>query len=245
MITGASEGIGREFALQLSGTGYAVTVVARNEERLGELCDEIGEGSNSIVADLSRPEGVKRIQAELSRERYNLLINNAGFGIYGEFAATPLEEIRRMSALNIDAVVALAHSFLSRAVPGDALINVSSTLAFLPSPSACAYAATKAFVSSFSDALWYEQKKRGIYVMGLCPGLTVSKFHERAGGRQETFPIQMAQTPDQLVRTALSALEKRSRPTVISGFMNRVFAGTARVLSRRGVANMMGRANFG
>jgi hypothetical protein len=245
MITGASEGIGREFARQLAERGYAVTAVARNKNRLAELCRELGSSHRYIVADLTLKEDVERIQTELKMNHYHLLINNAGSGIYKEFSFTPLKEIQQMTALNIDALIALSHAFLGKAEAGDALVNVSSTLAFLPSPSAGAYAASKAFVTSFTESLWYEYKKRSIYVMELCPGITRSRFHERAGGKPENFPQAIAETPEQLVRKVVKVLEKRSGPIYISGFINKMFAGFSRVLSREAIVKMMGRSKFG
>jgi len=244
MVTGASEGIGREFARQLAKHGFVITVVARNEERLKELCDELGDVHRYMVADLSKAREIAFVQSELKNNQYTLLVNNAGFGIYNEFVSTPLKEIYAMTALNMEALIGLSHDFLCNAQAGDALINVSSTLAFLPTPSACTYAATKAFVTSFSESLWYEQEKRGVYVMALCPGLTKSQFHERAGGKPENFSQAMAQTPEKLVKTALLALKKRSKPTVISGLLNNIFAVMTRLMTRKVIVGMMGKASF-
>lgn len=158
-------------------------------------------------------------------------------------APRDLARLQSMTRLNIDALVSLSHTYSKAAKPGDALINVSSMLAILPMPAAGTYAATKAFVTSFSESLWHEQKKRGVYVMGFCPGITISRFHERAGGKEETFRKSMAQTSDMAVKHALRALARRSRPTVVSGWRNVVLAALPRFLGRKQVVSMMGSAS--
>jgi short-subunit dehydrogenase len=245
MITGASEGIGREFACRLADEGYAITAVARNEKRLQELMTELGADHHTYrVADLSTTEGVAAIAEDLATERYHLLINNAGFGIYGAFYNAELPKLESMMRLNCDALVALSHAFLQQAEKGDALINVSSALAFMPMPSGGTYAATKAFVTSFTESLWYEQKDRGIYVMGLCPGATSSRFHDRAGGDETNRPpAAITQTPEEVVATAMQALAERSKPTVVSGIKNKVVTNLTRMLPRKGIVKMM--ATFG
>lgn len=242
LVTGASEGIGRSFAVQLAQAGYAVTGVARNEARLQDLMAQLGPGHSYLVADLTAPGDLARVQKAIHDKPYHLLINNAGFGIYGSFTETDLSRLQSMTQLNIDALMALSHTYLKGARPGDALINISSMLAFLPFPAAGAYAATKAFVTAFSEALWYEQKKRGVYVMGFCPGITVSSFHERAGGKEETFRKSMAQTSDEAVKNALKALSRRSKPTVVSGLRNILMTAIPRFIGRKQTVSMMGSA---
>jgi short-subunit dehydrogenase len=245
MITGASEGIGRAFARRLADEGYAITATARNEKRLQELMTELGADHHTYrVADLSTTEGVAAIAEALASDRFHLLINNAGFGIYGAFYSAELPKLEAMMRLNCDALVALSHAFLQQAKKGDALINVSSALAFMPMPSGGTYAATKAFVTSFSESLWYEQKDRGIYVLGLCPGLTATNFHDRAGGDETNRPpAAITQTPEDVVETAMQALAERSKPTVVSGIKNKVVTNLTRMLPRKGIVKMM--ATFG
>lgn len=241
MITGASEGIGRVFALRLAAKGFIVTATARNENRLQALMAELGEGQHAYqVADLSTTEGIAAITDRLTAGRFNLLINNAGFGLYGAFFKAELPQIESMMRLNCDALVALSHAFLQQAEKGDALINVSSALAFMPMPSGGTYAATKAFVTSFTESLWYEQKDRGIYVMGLCPGVTGTNFHDRAGGDETNRPPKaITQTPDEVVETAMQALAKREKPTVVSGIKNKMVTNLTRMLPRKGIVKMM------
>jgi uncharacterized protein len=219
MITGASEGIGRAFARLFARQGYRVTAVARNEVRLKELMSELpGEGHSYLTADLSSEEGIGRVAGRLRETKYSVLINNAGFGVYGEFSANDYAALTRMMRLNCDALLELSHAFLKTSEKGDALINVSSTASLLSMPGvASVYSATKAFVTSFSEAVWWEQKKRGVYVMALCPGLTESKFHERAGGKNEDLPKLFSQTADQVAMIGWKALQRRRQPVVVCG----------------------------
>jgi hypothetical protein len=241
LITGASEGIGNAFARKLSQQGYTVTGVARNESKLKDLISAIGQNHSYIVADLSSEAGQLKIGQELSANHYNLLVNNAGVGIVGNFSDTPLDRQLAMMRLNCEAVVRLAHAYLSTAQSGDALINISSAVGFTPMASFGLYCATKSFVTAFSEALWFEQKSKGIFVMDFCPGITSTNFQVNAGGRMEDLPKNMAQTPEKVVANALKALAKRTRPTVISGLQNWIFASMPRMLSRKTLVNMLGK----
>jgi len=243
LVTGASEGIGRAFAKRLAGENYAVTAVARNEGRLKELLRELNSGVHScLVADLSTQEGVDKIYNELTANHYDLLINNAGMGIYSPFYKTDLPKLMSMMRLNCEAVITLAHAYLNKAKEGDALINVSSALAFLPFPKAGLYAATKAFVTSFSESLWFEQKERGIYVMGLCPGITATNFHKRSGGADDKIPPRsMTQSPEKVVDTAMLELKKRRKPTVISSANKFGLSIMPRILTRKNLVSIMGK----
>lgn len=242
LVTGASGGIGLAFARRLARSGYEITAVARSEGKLHALVTELGPGHEFLIADLASADGQGRVADALTRQHFDLLVNNAGVGVIGSFAEVPLERTLAMLHLNCEALVTLAHAFLQNARPGDALINVGSTLSFLPAPTVAAYCATKSFVVSFSEALWVEQKARDVFVMALCPGITATQFQINAGGRFEDLPRRMIQTPEQVVDVALNALAKRHNPTVISGLKNLIFATLARLLTRRAVVTLMGRA---
>ncbi|MBP6217896.1 MAG: SDR family NAD(P)-dependent oxidoreductase [Oligoflexales bacterium] len=240
LVTGASEGIGRVFAKKLAAEGFLVTAVARNEALLKSLMTEIKGGHDYLVADLSREDGQKLVAKRLE-QGYQLLVNNAGVGVVGEFTSSSLTNQINMMHLNCDALVYLSHEFLKHSKGGDALLNVSSCLAFTASPGMSVYAATKAFVSSFSDALWFEQKKRGVYVMGLCPGITSTRFQVSAGGSLDDLPKNLAQTPEEVVAVALEHLKWRCKSTVISGVKNKIFSFImSRLFSRKVSASMMG-----
>lgn len=235
LVTGAGAGIGRTFATALAWAGYAVTAVARREDRLAELVAELGPGHDFLAADLATPEGVRTAADRLARGRYRLLVNNAGVAVHGDFAATPLEDSLAQLDLNCRAVVALAHAFLGAAEPGAALVNVSSTLGHTPKPGLSVYSATKAFVTSFSETLWYEQKTRGIHVMALCPGVTAT------GSQQgDDVPDWLVQTPGEVVRQAMVAVAGRKGPVVVSGRGNAVLTGVARLLPRSAVLSLLG-----
>lgn len=158
---------------------------------------------------------------------YDLLINNAGLARPGPFTDTPLDQALPALRLNCEAVVTLAHAFLATAGPGAALVNVASTLAFAPQPGQAVYGATKAFVASFSEALWYEQRPRGVYVMALCPGPTATR-----PGLHADVPAALVQSPEAVVATALTALRRRRRPTIVPGRANALLAAATRFLPR-------------
>ncbi len=241
LVTGASGGIGYAFAHALAKDGYTITAVARSEEKLKKLTAELPSGDHRYkVADLSDPAHISQLADHISETKYDLLINNAGAGIYDWFAETEIAQHKRIMRLNIDAVTTLAHAFLARAREGDALVNVASILAFLPYAPAGVYAATKAFVLSLSEGLWYEQKGKGVYVMALCPGVTDSGFHEAAGGQPHEKPSAfLTQTADEVVSEALRALDRRKKPVIISGWKNRVGLFLTRFLSRKKLVSIV------
>jgi len=237
LITGASSGIGEVFARKLAAQGHDVLLVARSEDKLIALCNELGLNHNVraqyFVADLSQPDAPARLLAE-TRERnleIDLLINNAGFGSMGEFAKLDLDRELNMIDLNVRSLVELTHLFLQpmRERRSGAIVNVASTASFQPVPFMATYAATKAFVLSFSEALWEENRPFGVKVMALCPGVTETGFFEAS--RMKRPPGRIAQTSEQVVDVALRAL-KRGKSSVISGWPNRITAEFERVVPR-------------
>ena len=146
--------------------------------------------------------------------------------------------------LDVDcrAVLVLAHTFLGRANSGDALINLSSITNFLPTPIQPTYCAAKAFIASLSESLWYQQRSRGIYVQGLCPGMTRTRFIERAGdvGMKRLLDL-ISQTPEAVVDVSLYELNRRRYPIVIPGLRNRLLALTTKLLPRRALVATSGR----
>lgn len=242
LVTGASEGIGRVFALRLAERGYELTVVARNSERLDSLLGELaGSGHRKIVADLSTPIGVTDVARELTNAaRTELLVNNAGFGLLGDFSETPYEKHRELIQLNILALVELSHAFLSRAERGDGIIQLSSALSFLPMPRQPVYSATKAFVTSFSESLWFQCRTKGVLILNLCPGSTATLFPTRAGGFTREVPKFVTEFPEQVVDFALRAYDRKMGPTIVSGWKNRLSVFLFRILSRKQLIKMMG-----
>jgi short-subunit dehydrogenase len=243
LITGGSDGIGLALAKVLAAAGDTrVTLVARSEAKLEEAVTQLqGEGHDVIAADLSEPEGVDLVARRLAARHYDVLINNAGAGLYGRFAELPLDDQLRMMRLNVESVSVLSHAYLRRAEPGDALVNTASFLAYAPLPGNAAYSATKAFVAALSEALWWEYKKDGVYVLCFSPGVIATRFHDTAGSSVAAFPRALVQSPESAARELAAALGKRRSPRLITGFATRRFVRLQQIVSRKTAINLMGR----
>jgi len=240
LITGGSDGIGLATARLLAAEGAALTLVARNPEKLQDALRSLpGSGHISLPADLSTPEGMSLVAKHIDENRYDVFINNAGAAVYGRFAELPLDRQLAIMHLNMDAVVVLAHHYLRQARPGDALVNTASTVGLLSLPGIGVYTATKAFVNILSETLWWELKDKGIYVMGFNPGGTSSSFHTASGGNKDAFSGM--QTPEAVAKELVRALHKRTRPRVISGALNRLLVFFGRFMPRKATINMMGK----
>lgn len=246
LITGASGGIGLEIAKRLTAMNYQVTLVARNEEKLNEaLKNLISNGNSFIVADLTKNEDLQKVAVHLAQNQYDVLINNAGAGLYGQFAGIPLEQQLNMMHLNMDALVTLSYSFLKNASPGSTLVNVGSLLAYSSLPGGAVYAGTKSFVANFSESLWYEFKNKGVFIMGFNPGATDSDFHSQAGRQTTDFPKFVISSVGDVVDELIKALRKRKYPRVIQGFKNRFMLFGFRFISRKTAVNIMGQISPG
>jgi uncharacterized protein len=245
LITGGSDGIGLAVAKLLAAGGDTrVTLVARSEAKLREAVAQLpGVGHDFIVADLSAPEGVDLVVHRLAARHYDVLINNAGAGLYGRFAELPLDDQLRMMRLNMESVSVLSHAYLRRAKPGDALVNTASFLAYAPLPGNAAYSATKAFVATLSEALWWENKKNGVYVLCFSPGVIATRFHDVAGKSVAAFPRVLVQSPESAARELAVALRKRRAPRVITGLATRQLIRLQQLVSRKTAINMMGRSS--
>jgi short-subunit dehydrogenase len=247
LITGASSGIGEAFARRLAARGENVLLVARSEDKLASMCSELGRRSNInaqyVALDLTEADAAAELFKETERREVQVetLINNAGFGSMGEFTGFDVERDMNMIDLNIKALVALTHYYLPpmRERKRGTIINVASTAAFQGVPFMATYAATKAFVLSFSEALWDENRSFGVHVMALCPGVTETNFF--AAAKAERPPMRVAQTPDQVVDTALRGL-KRGKSHIISGWANYLMAESERLVPRSVVARIAGKA---
>jgi len=246
LITGASSGIGEAFAHKLAAQGRNVLLVARSEDKLVTLCNELGR-QNSIRAqyvamDLSAPDAPARLFAEAQQRglAVDLLINNAGFGAMGDFAKLDHARQLNMIDLNVKALVDLTYRFLApmRERKQGAIINVASTAGFQPVPFMTVYAATKSFVLNFSEALWEENRPYGVTVMALCPGVTETNFFEAAHGHKP--PARVAQTPEEVVDAALRGLAHR-KSHVVSGWSNYLMIEAERLAPRSLITRMAGR----
>lgn len=245
LVTGASSGLGHVFSKQLAKENFLITCVARSEEKLQHVVQELGEGHKYMVADLTDPAQLALVEQELDNTKYDLLINNAGYAIYQRFDDAPLEKHENLMFLNMNALVRLSYQFLKSAVSGDALVNVSSALSRLSYPGGAVYCGTKGFVTCFTESLWYEHKDKGVYVMALLPGLTLTNFHKVAfSGRPGELPQKLAYPPEVVVSEALKILKERRLPSFISGPRYRFLAAFAsRFLSRKKIIEMMGKSN--
>src|SRR5437764_1366846 len=247
LITGASSGIGEGFARKLAARGHNLLLVARTEEKLVMLCSELGRSKSIraqyVAMDLSEPDAPARLFEEPQQRdlQIDFLINNAGFGSMGDFAKLNLERELNMIDLNIRSLVELTHRFLQpmRERRSGRIINVASTAGFQAVPYMATYAATKAFVLSFSEALAEENRSHGIHVMALCPGVTETNFFESAG--MDHPPMRISETPEEVVDTALRALG-RHKSTVISGWFNLFTVAAERFVPRAVVTRVAGKA---
>ena len=248
LITGASSGIGEEFARQLAARGENLLLVARSEDKLAALCDELTSAhkinAQYAAQDLTKADAAALLFAETERRGLSVetLINNAGFGAMGDFTQLGLERALQMIDLNIKALVALCYYYLApmRERKEGAIINVASTAAFQGVPYMATYAATKAFVLSLSEALWEENRAYKIKVMALCPGVTDTHFFDASEAAQKP-PMRIAQTPEQVVKTALRGLES-GRSHIISGWLNYFTTEAERLLPRSIIERMAGKA---
>lgn len=244
LVTGGSSGIGVALATQLAAGGTHVVLTARRRDRLDELARALqqrhGIRTEVFTADLARPEAPQEIY-EFTKQKgieIDLLINDAGFGQYGELTAVETQRLLDMVQVNCAAVVHLTRLYLADMVArrrGDVLI-LASTASFQAVPYISTYAATKAFDLLFAEGLAEEMKPYGIRVCALCPGSTQSEFHVVAG--QEKFTGRYAQeTAEKVARTGLQALAE-GKSYVISGMGNYWGAQMQRLVPRRAVARI-------
>ena len=241
LITGASDGIGLETAKLLAARNYQLTLVARTEEKLEDAVKKLpGQGHKYIVADLTKKEDLEKITTHLRTEKYDVLINNAGAGLYGNFTDISLDQQIGIMYLNMGVLVMLSHAFLRGAKAGDALVNIGSILAHASFPGGAVYAGTKSFVANFSESLWYEFKDKGVFILGYNPGAARSGFHKNAGGSVEGFPDFVLSTTGQVAGELVAALEKRAKPRVVQGWKNRFMLFGFKLLSRKAAVNIMG-----
>lgn len=234
LITGASSGIGEAFARRLAAEKHDLVLVARNEKKLHELCDELmlkhAIMAHYVVLDLAEPDVDRKLFAETDKHGFEVdwLINNAGFGSAGDFAKLDIDHELQMIELNISALVAITHCYLSgmRDRKHGKIINVSSAAGFQPIPFMATYAATKAFVSSFSEAIAEENGPFGIQVLTLCPGSTATNFFA-ASNIDRPIQVKGQQTVEDVIETAMRAI-KGGKTKVVSGLANKIgaFFGT-------------------
>ncbi|TFC42488.1 SDR family oxidoreductase [Cryobacterium sp. TMT1-21] len=252
LVTGASSGLGRGFARELAERGADLVLTARRQDRLEELAVELAEKygtvSTVIPLDLARPGAVTELVADLhSRDiTVGTLVNNAGFGSWGDVRDSDADRAHEQVALNVQALTDLTHALLPdllrtlRERPGSAaLVNMASTAAFQPVPHMAVYGATKAFVLRFTEALWAETRAGGLKVTALCPGPVATEFAGIAGN---VHRFRRVLTVDDVMRTAFDALDLADPPPyVVSGRRNAVLARIVGVLPHRFSLGLVGR----
>jgi short-subunit dehydrogenase len=245
LVTGASAGLGAAFARQLAARGVNLVLTARRQDRLEALAGEVraaGVAAEVYAADLARPGAAAEIFAftEARGLEIEILINNAGFGGYGEFHRQPRERLTAMVQVNCAAVTELAHLYLPAMVARRRgwMLVISSAAGFQAVPYITTYAATKAFDLLFAEGLAYELKPYNVVVTALCPGSTHTEFREVAGQPEKTFRV--AESAEKVVRVGLDALA-RGKMTVISGAHNKLSQFSERFAPRALVVRMAGR----
>jgi len=239
VITGASSGIGAALARVFARNGHALALVARRDDRLRALADEVGTSGGAkplvIVADLQRGEAVRTIGEALVAQgaEPQFIVNNAGFGLVGTAASLDRDEQLAMIDVNIRALTELSLAFVdSLARHRGGILNVGSMAGFLPGPGMAIYYATKAYVLSFSEALHSELKRRGVRVSVLCPGPVPTEFAERAGIKGGSLAPDFLSLSAEFVAEAGYRGLMQGRRTIIPGLINKLFILLARLAPR-------------
>lgn len=232
LITGASKGIGRSIALQLAEAGYHLLLVARTEADLQQLSAQIqqvyGNQVFCLAADLSAADAALGVAEWVKRQtgQLSVLVNNAGFGLWGDFEKLDLPEQMNMLSLNINSVVELTHHLIPvlKQSKQSYILNLSSTAAYQAVPTLTLYAASKSFILSFSRALRYELKDTGISVSCLCPGPTDTGFASRAGlDLLADLAKKFNMSPESVARTGIKGMF-RKKAEIVPGFLNKLSA---------------------
>ena len=246
LITGASAGLGAEFARQLSKRGHRLVLAARRKDGLEALAAEIGN-ARAVESDLARPGAAAALLANVAAagEQVDLLVNNAGFGLHGRFATADPKRLREMIDLNCGALTELCRAILPEMIErrSGAILNVASTAAFQPGPGMGVYFATKAYVLSLTEALHEEARKFGVKVSALCPGPTRTEFGDVAGFKAGGGFDRLSMDAGAVVRQGLDGLE-RNRAIVITGTINRIGAFSTRLAPRALVRKAAGALKF-
>ncbi|TFC94054.1 MULTISPECIES: SDR family oxidoreductase [Cryobacterium] len=255
LITGASSGLGAGYAHELARRGADLVLTARRRELLEDLAAELAEKYGTLATviplDLARPGAVGELVADLETRQITVgtLVNNAGFGTYGTvLGSDPTREAQQVT-LNVQALTALTHALLpglistARTSKGSAaLVNLASTASFQPVPLMAVYAATKAYVLSYTEALWYETRATGLKVTAICPGPVSTEFFAVAG--RSASSLRGMLTVDNVMRTSFAALDRASTPPhAVSGRRNALLAGIGGRLPHRVVVTVAGHLN--
>lgn len=248
LVTGASSGIGAAFARELARRGANLVLVARRVDRLDALATELesahGIRATTIGLDLGQPAAGRTLKEQTDALGLSVtgVINNAGFGTDGPFHEEDPQTLAQEIAVDITTLVDISRAYIEplREAGRGILVNVASVAAHQPIPGMAVYSASKAFVLNFTEALWHESRATGLRVLALSPGLTTTEFFDVLGSDQYKGNYQ---TPEQVVATALRALDSGRRPSITSGRTNALMSSASRMLTRRAVVNVA--ASFG
>ncbi len=218
LITGASSGLGKALAYALSERGIALILTARNEEKLKEVALDLPSSTQIVRCDLSRSEDRKELVELIKKQEPDLIINNAGFGLYGPVLSHPVADLEEIVEVNAQALMELsiegARTLLAAKKKGT-ILNISSATAFFPFPTFCVYAAAKAFVNSFSQAFDSEMKKHGIRVLTVCPGQIDTDFRKRASGNFPQKKNSLTMSPETAAKLILGQLDRPKALSII------------------------------
>ena len=246
LLTGASSGIGAALAVALARRGAYLLLTARSADRLAELSQQVhsaGGSATVLPLDLAAPGAARQLFDEVQRLGLPIdtLINCAGFGLFGPLADNDPARLSPMLQLNVVALTELSRLFLPELLARrGTVLNIASTAAFQPTPYMAAYGATKAYVLSFSEALWAEYRSRGLRVAAVCPGPVETPFLDAMGAAVRSTPLFRAPlTVDEVVQACLRALDSPG-PTHIVGLRNRLMAQSARFTPRGLLARISG-----
>jgi len=236
LVTGASSGIGATFARRLARDGFALILVARRQELLDRLAQELG-GAETLAADLTLGADLARVEAKIAATpQLELVVNNAGFGTKGLFWKTPLQGQQDMHQLHVMATMRLTRAALAAMVPrgSGGVINVSSVAGFGQSPGNVSYCATKAWMNSFTEGLDLELRGAGspVRVQALCPGFTVTEFHDVMGMSREGIPKRLWMRAEDVVEASLDGLQ-RGKVFVVPGAIYKLVVFLERLAPRR------------
>jgi len=248
LITGASSGLGAEFARQFAELGCSLILVARRADRLHDLQNDISRKFNvpveCVAMDLTENDAPRQLYNQLkeSGRIVDVLINNAGFGLFGDFVETPWDRMRQMLELDVVVLTQMTHLFLSDMVERNSgyILLIGSTGSFQPTPEYAAYAAAKSYVLNLGEALHYELRRTDVKCSVLCPGVTRTEFLDVAGQKPTAFQKATMMSAEEVARQGIAALVK-GRASIVTGWSNALFAWGTRLLPRQALAAVSGR----
>ncbi|WP_201714207.1 SDR family NAD(P)-dependent oxidoreductase [Rossellomorea arthrocnemi] len=247
LITGASSGIGLNFSHKFAGSGHDVILVARSEGKLMNLSREIeskyGVKAHVLTSDLSNPEAPKKLYEEVKAKGINvdILINNAGFGLFGEFEETEMSKELDMIQVNITALTELSKYLGKEMVmrKSGQIVNVASTAAFQPGPLMAVYYATKAYVLSLSEALANEWAPHGVKVSALCPGATKTGFSDAAELQSSKLFQSGVMSVEDVVEEGFKQMMTNTKTVIVPGMKNRILTQSIRFMPRKMVTSIV------